>query len=254
MRLRDKVAVVTGAGRGLGRAFSEAFSREGAKLVISDITQDVFTVADQIKKAGGDVIALNCDVTKSKDVKTMFKSVQENFGGLDILLNNAGIMPAGDHSVIDTDEDVWNQVINVNLNGIYLCCKYGIPMLIERGGGSVVNLGSMVSMVGCTVPQDAYTASKGAINSLTRSMAVQFGRQKVRVNALCPGPIGSPGVMDDILNSEVERNRRLVHIPMGRFALWEDIVGAAIYLASDESSWTTGSCLVIDGGLTVNYF
>ncbi len=175
------------------------------------------------------------------------------FGKLHVLYNNAGIFPDEDGSIVDMDEGVYQRVLDVNLKGVSLCCKYGIPRLIEAGGGSVINVASFVALMGCTVPQDAYTASKGAILSLTRSLAVQYGPKGVRVNAICPGPILTP-LLESLFPNEEERLKRLNRIPMGRFGRPEDVVYAALYLASDESSWTTGTTFVVDGGISVNYF
>jgi NAD(P)-dependent dehydrogenase (short-subunit alcohol dehydrogenase family) len=193
------------------------------------------------------------DVTKSEDVERIVASGVERFGKINVLYNNAGIMPDDDTSVIETSEDAWQRVLDVNAKGVYLCCKYGVPALLAAGGGSIINIASFVALVGCTVPQDAYTASKGAVLSLTRSLAVQYGRQGVRANAICPGPILTP-MTETLFPNETEKNKRLNRIPLGRFGRAEDVVWAAVFLASDESSWMTGSTFVIDGGITVNYF
>ncbi len=193
------------------------------------------------------------DVSAPPDVERAVEEGVRAFGSLNVLYNNAGIFPDEDTSVLDTDESVVQRVLDVNLKGVWLCCRYGIPKLIEAGGGSVVNVASFVALMGCTVPQDAYTASKGAVLSLTRSLAVQHGPQGVRVNAICPGPILTP-MLESLFPSEEERLKRLNRIPLGRFGRPEDVVYAALYLASDESSWTTGTTFVVDGGITVNYF
>ncbi len=176
-----------------------------------------------------------------------------SFGGLNVLYNNAGIFPDEDGAIVEMDEAVYQRVLDVNLKGVSLCCKYGIPHLAEAGGGSVINVASFGALMGCTVPQDAYTASKGAVLSLTRSLAVQYGRKGIRVNAICPGPILTP-LLESLFPNEEERLKRLNRIPLGRFGRAEDVVYAALYLASDESSWTTGTTFVIDGGISVNYF
>jgi NAD(P)-dependent dehydrogenase (short-subunit alcohol dehydrogenase family) len=176
------------------------------------------------------------------------------FGRVDALYNNAGIMPAADHSVIDTDVETWDKVMAVNVRGVYLGCKYAIPAMIDAGGGSIINIASFVAILGCSVPQDAYTASKGAVLSLTRSLAVQFGPKGIRTNAICPGPVETPMLMDWLLKDEAAKNLRLARNPTGRFGKPEEIVQMAIYLASDESRWTNGASLVVDGGITVNYF
>ena len=177
----------------------------------------------------------------------------EAFGALHVLFNNAGIMPGDDTSVVDTAEDAWQRVMDVNLNGVYLCCKHGIPALLHFGGGSIINIASFVALMGCTVPQDAYTASKGGIVSLTRSLAVQYGRRGIRANAICPGPIET-AMLRTLWSSEDERNKRLNRIPLGRFGTPEDVVNAGVFLASEESAWITGTTFLVDGGITVNYF
>jgi NAD(P)-dependent dehydrogenase (short-subunit alcohol dehydrogenase family) len=176
------------------------------------------------------------------------------FGRVDVLYNNAGVMPEPDHSVIDTDVAVWDKVMAVNVRGVFLGCKYAIPQMLDQGSGSVINISSFVALLGCSVPQDAYTASKGAVLSLTRSLAVQFGPRGVRSNAICPGPIETPLLMDWLLKDEAAKQLRLARNPTGRFGKPEEVVNAAIYLASDESRWTNGASFVIDGGISVNYF
>ncbi|MEK7746391.1 MAG: SDR family oxidoreductase, partial [Elusimicrobiota bacterium] len=193
-------------------------------------------------------------VSKEEDAKAMVGSAVKAFGRLDALYNNAGIFPEKDHSVVDTDSDVWDLVYRVNLKGVYLGCKYGIPELVKAGGGSVVNIASFVALLGCSVPQDAYTASKGGVIALTKSLAVQFGPKGVRANAICPGPIETPLLMDWLLKEPAEKAKRINRIPMGRFGKPEDVAYLALYLASDESSWTNGAVLVVDGGITSNYF
>jgi NAD(P)-dependent dehydrogenase (short-subunit alcohol dehydrogenase family) len=175
------------------------------------------------------------------------------FGGITVLYNNAGIMPGEDTSVEETSDETLQRILDVNLKGVFLCCKYGVPELIKAGGGSIINIASFVALIGCTVPQDAYTASKGGVLSLTRSLAVQYGQRGIRANALCPGPIETP-LLRRLWTSEEERNKRLNRIPLGRFGTPEDIVHAGVFLASDESSWMTGATFVVDGGITINYF
>jgi NAD(P)-dependent dehydrogenase (short-subunit alcohol dehydrogenase family) len=193
-------------------------------------------------------------VTKEAEVKQAVASTVQQYGELHVLYNNAGIMMAEDHSVVDTEEWVWDRTFAVNLKGIFLCCKYGIPEIIRSGGGSVVNIASFVALVGCSVPQDAYTASKGAVIALTKSLAVQFAPQGVRSNAICPGPIETPLLTEWLLKDPEAKRVRLARNPTGRFGKPEDIVQAGIFLASDESQWTNGATLVIDGGITSNYF
>jgi NAD(P)-dependent dehydrogenase (short-subunit alcohol dehydrogenase family) len=254
MRLAGKVILVTGAAGGIGATAVRAFTREGGRVIATDSLADPLeAVAAEARAAGGEVIALPGNITASEDVRQVIAAGIEAFGGLHVLFNNAGIMPADDTSVVDTDEDAWQRVMDVNLKGVFLCCKYGIPELLRVGGGSVVNIASFTALMGCTVPQDAYTASKGGIVSLTRSLAVQYGRRGIRANAICPGPIETP-MLRTLWTSEDERNKRLNRIPLGRFGAPEDVVNAGLFLASDESAWMTGTTFLVDGGITVNYF
>jgi NAD(P)-dependent dehydrogenase (short-subunit alcohol dehydrogenase family) len=260
MRLEGKTALITGAGSGMGRIAAAVFAREGANIIATDISrkgldETVEMVAKPTAPGNlhGDVLALAGDVSNAADVESWVRAGVERFGALHVLYNNAGIFPDADKSVLDMDEETYRRTLDVNLKGVMLCCKYGIPEIVRAGGGSVVNVASFVALVGCTVPQDAYTASKGAVLALTKSLAVQFGRDHVRVNAICPGPILTP-LLVGLFPNEEEKMKRLNRIPLGRFGLPEDIVYAALYLASDESSWTTGTEFVVDGGITVNYF
>ena len=255
MRLDGKTALITGAGSGMGRLACVMFAREGANVIATDIAQAALdeTAALVEKDAAGAILALAGDVSNAADVESWVRGGVERFGALHILYNNAGIFPDADKSVIDMDEATYQRTLDVNLKGVMLCCKFGIPEIVRAGGGSVVNVASFVALVGCTVPQDAYTASKGAVLALTKSLAVQFGAQHVRANAICPGPILTP-LLADLFPSEEEKLKRLNRIPLGRFGLPEDIVYAALYLASDESSWMTGTEFVVDGGITANYF
>ena len=255
MRLAGKVILVTGAASGMGRVATAMFAAQGAKVIAADL--DVAgldqTVAGLDGAQAESVLTVTGNVTDSDDVARMIGESVERFGKLNVLYNNAGIMPETDTSVVETSEDVWGQILDVNLKSIFLVCKHGIPALIEAGGGSVINIASFVALVGCTNPQDAYTASKGGVLSLTRSLAVQYGPHGVRANAICPGPILTP-MTEQLFPSEEERLKRLNRIPLGRFGRAEDIVHAGVFLASDESSWMTGSQFVVDGGITVNYF
>ncbi len=255
MRLAGKVILVTGAASGMGRVATAMFAAQGAKVIAADL--DVAgldqTVAGLDGAQAESVLTVTGNVTDSDDVARMIGESVERFGKLNVLYNNAGIMPETDTSVVETSEDVWGQILDVNLKSIFLVCKHGIPALIEAGGGSVINIASFVALVGCTTPQDAYTASKGGVLSLTRSLAVQYGPHGVRANAICPGPILTP-MTEQLFPSEEERLKRLNRIPLGRFGRAEDIVHAGVFLASDESSWMTGSQFVVDGGITVNYF
>ena len=254
-RLAGKVCLITGAGSGMGLEAARRFAAEGARVVAADLVGDAAkAAASAAQSAGGKAIAVAMDVSKEADCKAAVAEAVKAFGRLDALYNNAGIFPADDHSVTDTDEKVWDKVYAVNVKGIAFMCKYGIPEIIAAGGGSVINTASFVALVGCTVPQDAYTASKGAVIALTKSLAVQFGPRGVRANAICPGPIETPLLTAWLLKEPAEKAKRLNRIPMGRFGRSEDIVNLALYLASDESRWTNGAALVVDGGITANYF
>ena len=255
MRLADKTVFISGAGGGMGRLAAQIFAREGARIVAFDITEDGLreTVASVESDGQGKIVAVSGDVSVAADVERAVAEGVRAFGKLNVLYNNAGIFPDEDGSIVEMDEAVFQRVLDVNLKGVALWCKYGIPHLTEAGGGSVINVASFVALMGCTVPQDAYTASKGAILSLTRSLAVQYGRRGIRVNAICPGPLETP-LLESLFPNEEERLKRLNRIPMGRFGRPEDVVYAALYLASDESSWTTGTTFVVDGGISVNYF
>ncbi|HEX8830998.1 MAG TPA: glucose 1-dehydrogenase [Longimicrobium sp.] len=255
MRLRDKVIFVTGGGSGMGRVAAEMFCREGARVAVADVTEEAGqAAADAAKAAGGDAFFVRCDVSKEAQVKAAIEATVRRYGRLDVLYNNAGIMMEADHSVTDTDEEAWDRTLGVNVKGIYFCCKYGVPEMVKNGGGSVINIASFVALVGCSVPQDAYTASKGAVIALTKSLAVQFGPQGVRTNAVCPGPIETPLMTEWLLKDPEAKEIRLARNPTGRFGKPEDIVNCGIYLASDESTWTNGAVIVIDGGISSNYF
>ncbi len=255
MRLRDKVTLITGAGSGMGRLAALTFAREGAQVVAADVSAraGAETVAE-ITRAGGQALFVEADVAREDQVRGMVRRAVDRFGRLDVLYNNAGIFPEKDGSVVDVEEAVWDRVMAVNLKGIYLCCKHGIPELLKAGGGSIINIASFVALVGCTVPQDAYTASKGGVIALTKSLAVQFGPRQIRTNAIAPGPIETPLLTSWLLANPEAKKRRLDRIPMERFGRPEDIVQMALYLASEESTWVNGSVLVVDGGITSNYF
>ena len=255
MRLRDKVTIITGAGSGMGRVAAMMFASEGARVVAADVSVEACeSVVREVRAAGGEATAVVADVSKEADAKAMVDHAVATYGRLDALYNNAGIMPEADHSVIDTDVATWDKVMAVNVRGVFLGCKYAIPKMIEGGGGSIINVASFVAILGCSVPQDAYTASKGAVLSLTRSLAVQFAPKGVRSNSISPGPIETPLLMDWLLKDEAAKQLRLARNPSGRFGKPEEIVHMAMYLASDESRWTNGASLVVDGGITVNYF
>jgi len=254
MRLQNKVVFITGAGGGMGREAALMFAREGAKIVANDYRAEAVEDTVQMVRAdGGEAIAVPGDVSVATDVKKAIVTGEQAFGRINVLYNNAGIMPDGDESVLDMDEDIWQRVMDINVKGIGLSCRYGIPALLRAGGGSIINIASFVARLGCTVPQDAYTASKGAVVALTQSLAVQFGPKGIRTNAISPGPILTP-LLDELLVDPAKRALRLNRIPMGRFGRAEDIVYAAMYLASDESTWVNGANLAVDGGITVNYF
>jgi len=254
MRLADKVTIITGAGGGMGRVAAQMFAKEGAKVVVAEYGEAAGqATVDLVRAAGGDASFVKVDVSKEADARGMVEHAVSTYGRLDCLYNNAGVMPEADHSVTDTDVDVWDQVMTVNVRGVFLGCKYAIPAM-EANGGSIINIASFVALVGCSVPQDAYTASKGAVLSLTRSLAVQFGPKGIRTNAICPGPVETPLLMDWLVKDEAAKQLRLARNPTGRFGKPEEIVHMAIYLASDESRWTNGASLVVDGGITVNYF
>lgn len=255
MRLTDKVSIITGGGGGMGRVASEVFAREGSRIVVAEYSEAAGeeTVAI-VRAAGGEATFIKVDVSSEADAKAMVDHALATYGRVDCLYNNAGVMPEADHSVIDTDVATWDSVMAVNVRGVFLGCKYAIPAMIEGGGGSIVNIASFVALLGCSVPQDAYTASKGAILALTRSLAVQFGPKGVRTNAICPGPVETPLLMDWLVKDEEAKRIRLARNPTGRFGKPEEIVNVALYLASDESSWTNGATLVVDGGISVNYF
>ncbi|GAX89046.1 SDR family NAD(P)-dependent oxidoreductase [Effusibacillus lacus] len=255
MRLQDKVCIITGAGGGMGKTAAQMFAREGAKVAVFELNQEAGRkTAEQIREEGGSVEFFACNVAVEGSVKQAVAEAVKRFGQVDILYNNAGIMPAEDHSVIDTPVDIWDLVMNVNVKGVFLMCKYVIPEMLRQQKGSIINIASFVAFLGCSVPQDAYTASKGAVVSLTRSLAVQFRPKGIRSNAICPGPIETPLLMDWLVKDEEAKRIRLNRQPSGRFGKPEDIVNCAIYLASDESDWTNGAILNIDGGITCNYF
>ena len=255
MRLDGKVTIITGGGSGMGRTAAELFAKEGARVVVADFSEASGreTVA-QVLAAGGQATFVKADVSNEADARGMVQHAVATYGRVDVLYNNAGVMPEADHSVIDTDTDTWDKVMAVNVRGVFLGCKYAIPQMLEQGSGSIISTASFVAILGCSVPQDAYTASKGAVLALTRSMAVQFAGRGVRSNSISPGPIETPLLMDWLLKDEAAKQLRLNRNPSGRFGKPEEIVNVGIYLASDESRWTNGANFVIDGGITVNYF
>ena len=254
MRLAGKVILVTGAGGGMGRIAAETFTREGARVIATDVVEPALQqTVSIVRDAGGEIIGVPGNVAVAADVRRAIAEGVQAFGALHVLYNNAGIMPTDDTSVEDTSEETLQRVLDVNVKGVFLCCKYGIPELLKAGGGSIINIASFVALLGCSIPQDAYTASKGAVLSLTRSLAVQYGTRGVRANALCPGPVETP-LLRTLWSSEEERDKRLRRIPLGRFGTEQDIVNAGVFLASDESAWITGNTFLVDGGITINYF
>lgn len=250
-RLAGKVAIITGASSGLGRVGAELFAAQGAKVVIADIV-DGDEVVDSIDAAGGDASFVRCDVTDEESVRTAVEFAVETYGGLHVLYNNAGVMLSDDDSPVTTSVATYQKTMDINVLGSLLFCKYAIPAMQASGGGSIVNVASFVAHMGAATPQIAYTASKGAVLAMTRETAVIYARQGIRCNALCPGPIMTP-LLAKFLSDDAKRNRRLVHIPMGRFGEPVEIANGALFLASDESSWMTGQSLIIDGGITSAY-
>ena len=249
-RLDGKVAVITGAGGGMGREAAIVFAEEGAQVCAADIDGDA---AEQVASEAGDALAVQVDVADGASVQAMYASAAERFGGIDVLYNNAGISPADDDSILVTEEDAWDRVQDVNTKGVYLCCKHGIPYLLERGGGSVINVASFVALMGAATSQISYSASKGAVLSMSRELGVQFARQGIRVNALCPGPVETPLLLRIFGDDPAAYERRRIHLPMGRLAKPREIVNAALFLASDESSYVNASTFLVDGGLTAAY-
>ncbi len=254
MRLANKVAIITGSAGGMGKAAAELFAREGASVVVTDIASaEGEETVRGIRNAGGSAIFVKANAANEEDVRRMVDAAIAAFGHVDVLYNNAGIMPAEDGSVTAITEATWDRIMDVNLKSAFLCSKYVIPHMVKQGKGSIINVASFVAFMGCTVPQDAYTASKGGMLALTKSFAVQYGRHGIRCNAICPGPIETP-LLRVLWTSEEARDMRLNRIPLGRFGEAKDIVYMALYLASDESSWTTGAWLMVDGGISSNYF
>ena len=248
-RLQDRVAVVTGAASGIGLATARRFADEGARVVAVDVTTDAIeTLAKEIE---GD--AITCDVTDEAAVEAMFDQVVRTHGSVDVAFNNAGISPPEDDSILTTGIDVWERVQRVNLTSVYLCCKYVLPHMRRQGRGSIVNTASFVAVMGAATSQIAYSASKGGVLSMTRELGVQFAREGIRVNALCPGPIATPLLMELFAKDPERAARRLVHVPMGRFAEPEEMANAVLFLASDESSFITANTFLVDGGISSAY-
>jgi NAD(P)-dependent dehydrogenase (short-subunit alcohol dehydrogenase family) len=253
MRLQDKVALITGAGNGIGRETALLFAREGASVVAVDINEaDGQDTVRLINEAGGRALFTRADVSSRDDSQQMVELAEQEFGKLNVMFNNAGIMHGDDGDALGTEEEVWDLTMNINLKGVFWGCKFGIAALQRAGGGSIINTASFVALLGAATPQIAYTASKGGVLSMTRELAVIHARQNIRVNALCPGPLRTELLMN-VLDTEEKKQRRLVHVPMGRFGEAKEIAQAALFLASDESSYVTGTEFVVDGGITSAY-
>jgi len=248
-RLGGKVCVITGAGGGMGADAAARFTEEGAQIAVADV--DGAAAEKVASEIGG--LAVQVDVSDEASVEAMYAAAAERFGGIDVLYNNAGISPGDDASVLDTSVEAWDRVQAVNTKGVFLCCKHGIPHLLKRGGGSVINVASFVAIVGAATSQISYTASKGAVLAMSRELAVQFARERVRVNALCPGPVETPLLLSIYGDDPAALERRRRHWPTGRLAKPREIVNAALFLASDESSYVTGTTFLVDGGLTAAY-
>jgi NAD(P)-dependent dehydrogenase (short-subunit alcohol dehydrogenase family) len=249
-RLEGKVAVITGAAGGIGREAAILFSNEGARVCVADVGADA---GEKAAAACREAFFFKADVSDPKSVQAMYAETEKRYGRIDILYNNAGIMPPDDDSILTTEPAAWDRVQAVNAKGVFLCCKYGIPHLLKAGGGSVINVASFVALMGAATSQIAYTASKGAVLSLSRELAVQVARQGVRVNALCPGPVETPLLMRLFSETPGAYERRRVHLPMGRLAQAKEIANAALFLASDESSYVNGTTFLVDGGLSAAY-
>ena len=249
-RLEGKVCVITGAGGGMGREAAILFSEEGAQVCAADVDE---VAAQRTADDARDAFGIRVDVADEASVKAMMDATAERYGGIDVLYNNAGISPNDDASVLDTSVEAWDRVQNVNTKGVFLCCKHGIPHLQRRGGGSVINVASFVALVGAATSQISYTASKGAVLSMTRELAVQFARENIRVNALCPGPVETPLLLSIFGDDPAALERRRAHWPTGRLAKPREVVNGALFLASDDSSYVTGATFLVDGGLTAAY-
>ncbi len=253
MRLEGKVALITGAGSGIGRESSLLFAAEGAAVVAVDVNHDAAarTVAD-VAAAGGRALAVTADVSRDDDCRAMVEAAEDTFGKLDVMFNNAGISHAADDDAVTTTEDVWDLTFAINVKGVFLGCKYGIQALRRAGGGSIINTASFVAILGAATPQLAYTASKGAVLAMSRELAIIHARENIRVNSLCPGPLNTELLMK-YLDTPEKKQRRLVHIPMGRFGEAAEMAQAALFLASDEASFVTGTDFLVDGGITAAY-
>jgi NAD(P)-dependent dehydrogenase (short-subunit alcohol dehydrogenase family) len=248
-RLDGRTAIITGGGGGLGLATVRRFAAEGARVVVVDVDDEKGGRAAE----GVDGLYVRCDVTDPEQVEAMVAQAHETFGSVDVAFNNAGISPPEDDSILDTDLDAWRRVQEVNLTSVYLCCKAALPHMLDQGKGSIINTASFVAVMGAATSQISYSASKGGVLSMTRELGVQFARQGVRVNALCPGPVNTPLLQDLFAKDEERAARRLVHVPMGRFGEPEEMAAAVLFLASDESSFITASTFLVDGGISAAY-
>ena len=255
MRLKDKVCIITGAGGGMGKVAAETFAKEGGKIAVFERDEKAWqATVDSIHNNGGEASLFVVDISNEENVKSAVAETITTYGRIDVLYNNAGVMPEADNSVVNTEESVWDLVMNINVKGIFFMTKYVIPEMEKNSSGSIINIASFVAQMGCSVPQDAYTASKGAVVALTKSLAIQFRPKGIRTNAISPGPIETPLLMEWLVSDEEAKKVRLDRQPAGRFGKPEDIVNCALYLASDESNWTNGANINVDGGITSNYF
>jgi NAD(P)-dependent dehydrogenase (short-subunit alcohol dehydrogenase family) len=251
--LEGRSALITGAGSGIGREAAKLFAAEGAHVVVCERDEKSGReTVRRVEEEGGRALFVRADVSRAADVEAAVSACVSRTGGLHVLFNNAGVFPAGDGSPVDTPEEVWHQVIDINLKGVFLGCKYGIPAMLESGGGSIINTASFVAVVGAATSQIAYTASKGGVLAMTREIAVEYARRGIRANALCPGPVNTPLLAEFLADPQV-RARRMVHIPIGRLAEASEIARAALFLASPDSSYVTGTTFLVDGGITAAY-
>jgi NAD(P)-dependent dehydrogenase (short-subunit alcohol dehydrogenase family) len=252
-RLDGKVCVITGAGSGIGRACALRFSREGARVAVADVAEEPGrAVVSESAELGADAAFFGVDVTDEASAARLYKDVATHFGAVHVLVNNAGVLLPGDVSVLETEREIWQRVLDINLTGVFLCCKHGIPKLLAAGGGSVINMASISGMIGSATSQIAYAASKGGVIALTRDVAVELARRGVRANAICPGPVETPLAMQ-LYGDPIAWERRRVHLPMGRLGTPEEIADTAVFLASDESAGITGASIVVDRGLSIAY-
>ena len=253
MRLENQVAVITGGAGGIGRETGLLFAAEGASCVLSDVDEEKgAAVVEEIKAAGGEAVFIRADVSKAEDCEAMIRCAEETYGKLTCLFNNAGVMLGDDGDAESTTEDIWDLTMAINVKGVFFGCKYGIPAIKRAGGGTIINTASFVAHLGAATPQLAYTSSKGAVLAMTRELATIHARENIRVNALCPGPLHTKMLMD-FLDTEEKKQRRLVHVPMGRFGEAAEMAKAALFLASDDSTYVTGTEFLVDGGITSAY-